>query len=156
MSMPLGHRIDGEFVCMQCVGPDDHREGGIDGRGSAVDERVGSGKTCSRCGRRMPYLATVRLLPDGAHSVRAPEEWHRAERIIRVEREEKTLIADSALVYVEIGCQRELGLRITPEGKVEVWIHDDPYGDGAEPSVRWEHDPRSSLGDPVQEAGDDR
>lgn len=139
--LPLGHRIDGEFVCMNCISGLDHREGGITSAGfSAVDERVGSGKECSRCERRMPYLATVRLLPDGWSSVDAPTQWTQ-EKIIRVEREEKTLIDKHALVYVDIGCQREVGICVTPHGKIEVWVHDDPYGNGDEPSKRWEYDP---------------
>lgn len=141
MTLPLGHRIDGEFVCMDCIGPRDHREGGITDRGgSAVDERVGSGKECARCERQMPYLATVRLLPDGWHSAKASVGWGR-EKVVMVEREEKTLVEGHALVYVSIGCHREVGLSVTPQGKVEVWVHDDPYGDGTEPSARWTHDP---------------
>lgn len=143
MTLPLGHRIDSEFVCMDCISSDDHRPGGI-GTGSAVDERVGSGKECSRCERRMPYLATVRLLPDGWSSVRAPSEW-RPAKIVRVEREEKVLTEEHALVYVSIGCQREVGVRVTPTGKVEIWIHDDPYGDAEEPSARWTHDPNEGV-----------
>ena len=57
MSLPLGHRIDREFVCMDCIAHSDHREGGITSGGhSAVDERMGSGNECSRCGRTMPHL----------------------------------------------------------------------------------------------------
>lgn len=140
MSFPLGHRIDGEFVCMDCLGSLDHRPGGITGPLSAVDERVGSGKECTRCGRVMPYLATVRLLPDGNYSIHAPDSW-RQEKIIRVEREEKVLVDGHALVYVSIGCQREVGITVTPRGKIEVWVHDDPHGDGRLPSKRWEYDP---------------
>ena len=138
MSLPLGHRIDGEFVCMDCIRSDDHRPGGIGGGHSAVDERVGSGKECSRCERRMPYLATVRLLPDGYASIHAPDGLHAARKVIRLEREEKTLVDRHALVYVDIGCHREVGLTVTPTGEVRVWVHDDPYGDG-EPAVEWVH-----------------
>ena len=144
MSLPLGHRIDGEFVCMDCIGPSDHREGGIGSGFSAVDERVGSGYECSRCERRMPYLATVRLLPDGYSSIHAPNHGvgrFQGQKIIRLEREEKALMDGHALVYVSIGCQREVGITVTPHGKIEVWVHDDPYGDGDEPSKRWEYNP---------------
>jgi hypothetical protein len=145
VSLPLGHRIDGEFVCMRCITSADHRLGGIDGRGSAVDERVGSGTECSRCERRMPYLATVRLLPDGFSSFHAPDERRGVERAIRMEREEKTLVAGHALVYVEIGCDREVGLSVSPSGKVEVWVHDDPYGDRDGPSACWTYDPSTAA-----------
>lgn len=141
MSLPLGHRIDGEFVCMDCISSDDHREGGITGRGSAVDERVGSGYECSRCERQMPYLAVVRLLPDGYSSIHAPKGHGNGRKVIRLEREEQTLIDGHALVYVSIGCDRELGLRIGPTGKIEVWVYDDPYGDDTNPSAKWEYDP---------------
>jgi hypothetical protein len=142
MSLPLGHRIDGEFVCMDCIGSADHREGGITDRGgSAVDERVGSGYECSRCERRMPYLAKVELLPDGYHSIHAPDGRMAGQKVIRLQREEKVLIDRHALVRVTIGCDRELGLTIGPTGKVEVWVHDDPYGSDGEPAARWEYDP---------------
>lgn len=145
VSLPLGHRIDGEFVCMACLRDDDHREGGITGNGfSAVDERVGSGYECSRCERRMPYLATVELLPDGYYSIHAPQSYRKVEKTIRLQREEKVLIDRHALVRVSIGCHRELGLTVGPTGKVEVWVHDDPYGDSDEPSARWEYDPTES------------
>jgi hypothetical protein len=87
----------------------------------------------------------VRLLPDGFSSFHAPDERRNVERVIRMEREERTLIAGHALIYVEIGCDRELGLSVSPNGKVEVWVHDDPYGDGAEPSARWTYDPRTAA-----------
>lgn len=143
MSLPLGHRVDGEFVCMDCIDPRDHKPTGIGSGYSAVDQRVGSGEECSRCGRRMPYLATVRLLPDGWSSARSPIEIPQTEKIVRLEREEKVLIDGHALVYVDIGCQREVGLTVTPHGKIAVWIHDDLYNDEAEP-VRWTYDPTSS------------
>lgn len=140
MSIPAGHRIDREFVCMSCLRDDDHRPGGIDGRGSAVDHRMGSGRECSRCGRRMPYLATVRLLPDGCSSISAPAHW-RPEKTIRVDRDESVLIDCHALVYVSMaGGGPEVGLRVTPSGTVEVWVHDDPYGDGENPSAQWTHE----------------
>jgi hypothetical protein len=140
MTLPLGHRIDGEFVCMDCVRPDDHRDGGIGSGVSAVYERVGSGLECSRCERRMPYLATVRLLPDGYSSLGAPkpEIFGPGRKMVRLEREEKVLIDNHALIYVSIGCQREVGIEVTPHGKVRVWVHDV---DGEEPSAAWEHDP---------------
>jgi hypothetical protein len=148
MALPLGHWIDGEFVCMDCIRQDDHREGGLTDRGgSAVDERVGSGKECSRCERLMPYLATVRLLPDGYGSIHAPDrgvDRFRSQKVIRLEREEKVLVDRHALVYIDIGCQREVGITVTPHGKIEVWVHDDPYGDG-EPAKRWGYDPREQA-----------
>jgi hypothetical protein len=128
---------------MDCIRDDDHHASGVR-NGSAVDERVGSGKECSRCGRRMPYLATVRLLPDGYHSIHAPDGRRAVSKVIRLEREEKVLVDGHALVYVSIGCQREVGLSVTPQGKVEVWIHNHPYDDEAEP-VRWEYDPERSA-----------
>jgi hypothetical protein len=139
--LPLGHRIDGEFVCMGCIGPADHRKGGITKRGgSAVDARVGSGQECTRCEKVMPYLATVRLCPDSYHFIIAPVALSTREKIIVLERQEQTLIDGHALLYVEIGTQREVGIRATPSGKVEIWIHDDPYGEG-EPTARWEYTP---------------
>lgn len=146
MSIPFGHRVVGEFVCMDCITDEDHHGDGVTGRFSAVDERVGSGKECARCGRLMPYLAKVRLLPDGNYSVRAEGGMTaQRNRIVRVERDESVLIGGHALVYVDIGCQREVGISVTPHGKVEVWVHDDPYGDGAEPSARWEYDPTATV-----------
>lgn len=140
MSVPLGHRIDGEFVCMACIGPADHRPAGINGRGSALDQRTGSGRECARCQRRMPYLATVRLLPDGYASIHAPDGWRPTEKVIRLEREESTLVDKDALVYISLeGGGPEVGVRVSRTGHVEVWVHDDPFGDGSEPSARWEH-----------------
>lgn len=142
-ALPLGHRIDGEFVCMDCIRSSDHREGGIGSGHSAVDQRVGSGKECARCGARMPYLATVRLLPDGFGSIGAPrpEIYGPGRKMVMLEREEKVLVDRHALVYVSIGCQREVGITVTPGGKIEVWVHDDPYSDSEVPSKRWEYDP---------------
>lgn len=134
-SFPLGWRNKGRFVCQNCIDPED-----VAG-GMGCDARVGSGEVCSRCGDKMPYLARVRILPDGCSSIKAPAFWRKIEKSIRVERETEVLIDSEALVYVSIGCDRELGLRVGPNGKIEVWVHDDPYGDEGEPNARWTYEP---------------
>lgn len=131
---------------MNCLRGDDHREGGITDKGwSAVDERVGSGQECSRCGEIMPWLATIRLLPDGNSTVHADSGWPRSRKGFSVERREQTLVNRHALVYISIGCDREVGLEVTANGKVRVWVHDDPHGDGIEPSATWEHEAERRL-----------
>ena len=133
--IPRGRYVDGAFVCLDCCKQDEHAPH------SAVYDRVASGKECARCQKRMPYFAEVRVLPDGYYSIHAPKGLGTGQKVIKLERDAHTLIEQNALVYVSIGCDRELGLTISPHGKVEVWIHDHPYEDGEEPSARWSYDP---------------
>ena len=135
MSLPRGWLKGGVFVCLRCA-EDADRENAI-----KADARMASGRLCVTCGETQPYEAKVRILPDGAHSVHAAHGLKEGERIVVMERQEFTLFDESVLVYVDIGTQREVGLRVTPSGALSVWVHDDPYGDAAEPSARWEYDP---------------
>lgn len=134
MSLPRGWTRGGRFVCRDCSTDEDRA-------GMRCDDRVASGKECAVCRKLMPYEASVRLLPDGFHSIHAPRTIPGGDKIVLLERSERTLIDRSALVYVSIGCSREVGVTVTPNGKVEIWIHDEPYGDADEPSARWTYDP---------------
>jgi hypothetical protein len=109
------------------------------GVGIRLDARVSSGEECVRCGDKMPYLAKVRLLPDGASSVHAPSDWRPRDRTIMVERETEVLVDGHALLYLRIGCGPEVGLEFTPGGRLKVWVHVDPDGDS--PTAEWEFDP---------------
>lgn len=89
----------------------------------------------------MPRLATVRLLPDGWSSVRAPGPRALVEKMIVLERSEQTLVDAHALVYVRVhGGGPEVGLCVHANGTVELWVHDDPCGDGSTPSASWKRD----------------
>jgi len=135
VSIARGWLKGGEFVCVQCAVDNDRA------RAIKTDDRMASGRECVRCERKMPYEVKVRLLPDGVHSTHVPRSLASGEQIVVLERQEFTLADRYALVYVQIGTQRELGLQIGPSGKVKVWIHDDPYTDDDGPSAEWEYDP---------------
>lgn len=124
----------GEFVCRSCA-EDDDREG------VWFDERMASGRECARCGKSFPLLARVELLPDGWASIHAPSSLPRPDKVIRLTQHAETLIDSHALVIVRIGNEREVGIRVSPHGKIEAWVHDDPYSDSGEPVARWEYDP---------------
>lgn len=56
-------------------------------------------------------------------------------------------IADHVLLYVSIG-EREVGVRVTPNGKVSIWVHDD----SDEGPQRFDFDPFRPVDEPPPEA----
>ena len=107
---------------MECITDADHHDRGIGSGHSAVDQRVGSGKECSRCEKRMPYLAHIEVVPDG---------WSVARRsdggTMDMRRSTEVMVDRKAHVRLTMGCHREIAGLVTPTGEVGVLIWDDPY-----------------------------
>jgi hypothetical protein len=147
MSLPTGFRTPDGFVCWACRHPDMPQHGA----GIRLDARVASGEECIKCGDKMPYLAKVRLAPDGAVLVKAPSDLRPRGRSLLVQRETEVLIDSHALLYLDIGCGPELGVEMTPGGRVKIWVHTDP--DGESPAAEWEFDPFATQPHPSTESG---
>lgn len=135
----------GYVACVHCVGrdPDWLEDEDPKARGwSPLDDRTAGGRECAHCGRALPTLATVHLLPDGWSSVRAASELGTGRGpggdVVKTERAAEVLVRDSAHVRVSLWRGPEVLVVARRDGAVEVRVWDAHEDEGG--GDRWLHE----------------
>lgn len=138
-------------VCVHCVGLDPDWLEDVDpkARGwSALDDRTAGGRECKHCGRTLPRLATVALLPDGWSSVRVepgspmvPTGRGPGGDVVKTERRAEVLVRDGAVVRVAIWGGPEVVLRVAVGGALELLAFGPSHDGDSDPDAEWRWSP---------------